>query len=133
MEEAREFRKVGQLKEGNYVLIDGEPCRIRSIEKSKPGKHGSAKARVTAFGLFDDAKHTLLKPTGDDAEVPIVEKGIAQIVADLGDRFQLMDVASYETLFVKKREEAADLKPGSEAEYLRYGDKVRIARKRGTE
>ncbi|MCK4280455.1 MAG: translation initiation factor IF-5A, partial [Candidatus Thorarchaeota archaeon] len=35
---------VKSLKPGGYFLIDGEPCRVISIEKSKPGKHGSAKA-----------------------------------------------------------------------------------------
>jgi translation elongation factor P/translation initiation factor 5A len=31
------------VKEGSYVIIDGEPCKIVEVEKSKPGKHGSAK------------------------------------------------------------------------------------------
>lgn len=40
--------ELGSLKPGNLVIIDGEPCKVVSIEKSKPGKHGSAKARVVA-------------------------------------------------------------------------------------
>jgi translation initiation factor 5A len=41
--------EVKELKEGKYVLIDEEPCVIKSISKSKPGKHGSAKARIDAI------------------------------------------------------------------------------------
>ena len=36
---------VGELRVGGYMMIEGEPCRIVDIAKSKPGKHGSAKAR----------------------------------------------------------------------------------------
>ena len=35
--------EAGSLKVGAYVVIDGEPCKIVSVERSKPGKHGSAK------------------------------------------------------------------------------------------
>ncbi|GIU70960.1 MAG: hypothetical protein KatS3mg003_0439 [Candidatus Nitrosocaldaceae archaeon] len=31
-------KSLGSLKEGSYIVIDGEPCRIVSYEKSKPGK-----------------------------------------------------------------------------------------------
>ena len=133
MDGEREFRKVGQIKEGSYVLIDGEPCRIRSVEKSKPGKHGAAKAKMVAFSLFDDQKHTLMKPTGDDAEIPIILKGMAQIVADLGESLQIMDVTTYETFTVKKPLDIPNLKSGAEAEYIRYGDRIRVSRKRGAE
>ncbi|HLC00480.1 MAG TPA: translation initiation factor IF-5A, partial [Candidatus Bathyarchaeia archaeon] len=36
---------VGSLRVGGYMMIDGEPCHILDVTKSKPGKHGSAKAR----------------------------------------------------------------------------------------
>jgi translation initiation factor 5A len=44
---------LGSLKVGSYIIIDNEPCRIVSYDHSKPGKHGSAKARVAAIGVFD--------------------------------------------------------------------------------
>lgn len=28
---------LGSLKEGSYIVIDGEACRIVSYDKSKPG------------------------------------------------------------------------------------------------
>lgn len=80
----KKFMQVGHLKEGNYVLIDGFVCQVKSSEKSKPGKHGAAKARITAIGVFDDSKRQLLKGTGDDNEVPIIIRGNAQIVAIMG-------------------------------------------------
>ena len=43
---------LGSLKVGSYIVIDGEPCRIVSYDHSKPGKHGSAKARVGSNRSF---------------------------------------------------------------------------------
>jgi len=56
------YVEAGELKEGSYVVIDGEPCRVVEIEKSKTGKHGSAKARIVAVGVFDGGKRTLSLP-----------------------------------------------------------------------
>ena len=71
---------VGTLKKGSYVIIEEEPCRIVDISKSKPGKHGSAKARVTAIGVFDGTKRSFVKPVGAKAEVPMIDKKTGQII-----------------------------------------------------
>lgn len=127
----KKFVQVGQLREGNYVLVDGFVCQIRATEKSKPGKHGSAKARITAIGVFDDSKRQLLKPTGDDTEVPIIIRGNAQVVAIMGESLSLMDLASYETREVPKPKDVPDIKQGDEVEYIKWGDNFRILRRKG--
>lgn len=124
------FIKAGQLKEGGYVLIDGFVCVIKSIEKSKPGKHGSAKIRATAMGLFDNQKRTLLQPSGADTQVPIVEKGNAQVVAVMGGQIQLMNISTYETNNVPKPSEMKDLQSGDEVEFLKADQNIKIVRKR---
>ena len=65
---------VGSLRVGGYVVIDNAPCVIKDIQISKPGKHGSTKARVEAMGVFDDKKRIFISPTSDKIDVPIVEK-----------------------------------------------------------
>lgn len=86
--------ELGKLKVGSYVLIDGEPCKVLSADKSKPGKHGAAKVRLSAVGLFDNSKRQLLGSVTTRVEVPIIEKFEAQVVSVLGDTVQLMDLAS---------------------------------------
>ena len=54
--------EVRDLKVGRYVLIDEEPCKIMSISTSKPGKHGEAKARIDAVGIFDEQKRSVVHP-----------------------------------------------------------------------
>ncbi|MFH1752050.1 MAG: translation initiation factor IF-5A [archaeon] len=124
----KKFVEVGQLKVGNYVLIDDVPCKIIGKEKSKPGKHGSAKARITATGVFVNQKKTLMKPTSAEAESPIIEKSSAQVIAKIGDKLQLMDLTSYQTLEVNADEEFKDLAAGTEVEYIKYGPNIKISR-----
>ena len=53
--------EVKSLKEGGFVIIDDIPCKVTDISISKPGKHGSAKAKLTAVGLFETAKKIIVK------------------------------------------------------------------------
>ncbi|MFW9844582.1 MAG: translation initiation factor IF-5A, partial [Candidatus Thorarchaeota archaeon] len=62
------------LKPGSYFLIEGEPCRVVSIEKSKPGKHGAAKANIVAIGFFDNRKRNVIMPADRMVDVPIIDK-----------------------------------------------------------
>jgi translation initiation factor 5A len=99
---SKTYESVGNLKVGSFVMIDGEPCRVVDISKAKTGKHGSAKATVTAVGLFSKSKKVLVAPVDTQIEVPIIEKRVGRIIADLGDKFQVMDVESFEIFEVSK-------------------------------
>ncbi|MFW9889463.1 MAG: translation initiation factor IF-5A [Candidatus Thorarchaeota archaeon] len=91
------------LKPGSYFLIDGEPCRVISIEKSKPGKHGSAKANITAVGFFDNRKRNVIMPADRQVDVPLIDKRGATIIADMGETLSLMDTGEpYETYEVAR-------------------------------
>ena len=61
---------IGSVKIGHHIIIDGEPCRIVSYDHSKPGKHGSAKARIVAMGVFDEVKRSIVSPVSARIEVP---------------------------------------------------------------
>ena len=87
---------VGELRVGGYMLIDGEPCRIVDIAKSKPGKHGSAKARIVAIGVFDNQKRQFVKPVDLGAEVPIIDKRTGQVFSVNPSGIQIMDLETYE-------------------------------------
>ena len=133
MVDEKKFEQAGSLKPGHLVLIDGEVCQVKSTEKSKPGKHGAAKVRVTAFNIFTGQKRGLLKGTDGEVEIPIVPKGDGQVVATIGEVIQIMDVNTYETLDAPKPSPDAEiptLKSGDAIEYQKYGNAVKIVRKR---
>ncbi|MDH5391125.1 MAG: translation initiation factor IF-5A [Candidatus Bathyarchaeota archaeon] len=125
--------ELGALKVGSYIIIDGEPCRIMSYTKSKPGKHGSAKARIVAIGVFDEAKRTLVKPVSAQVEVPIIEKKAGQVIALLPAAVQVMDLETYEILEAPLPEEdiRSKLASGIEVEFWRILGRTRIMRTKG--
>ncbi|MDD3178248.1 MAG: translation initiation factor IF-5A [Candidatus ainarchaeum sp.] len=123
------FGQAGQLKIGGFVIIDDVVCKIDTVDKSKPGKHGAAKIRITATGVFNGKKMNLLKPGDADVKIPVLEKGNAQIIADLGEKYQIMDANNYQTYEVDKRD-FKDLNAGDNVEYTKSGILVKIVRKK---
>jgi len=123
----KEQVEVRTLKEGKYVLIDDEPCVIKSISHAKTGKHGSAKARIDAIGIFDGTKRSIVQPVTDKTYVPIVERKNAQVLAVKGDVCQVMDMADYSTLELKIPEDLKDkIEAGKEISYLISMGKMKI-------
>lgn len=125
---------VGELKIGHYVIIDGEPCKIVEFEKSKPGKHGSAKARVVAMSVFTGAKKNLISPVDGKAEVPMIDKKTAQIISISGNTLQLMDMESYQTFespMPDDPELKGSLSAGNEVEYWSVMGRNMVVRKKG--
>lgn len=122
---------VGSLRVGGYVIIDNEPCRIVELTKSKPGKHGAAKARIVAIGVFDGVKRSIVKPVNASAEVPIIEKRSGQVFAVMPSNIQIMDLETYEYVdapIPEEEELKSKLAPGIEVEYWRILDRVKIVR-----
>jgi translation initiation factor 5A len=108
-----------EVKVGRYIIIDGVPCKVVDIETSSPGKHGSAKMRVTAMGMFEGQKKTLLKPSSGTIEAPVVTKKKAQVVSVGEASVQLMDSQTYEVYDLPLTEESkGKLKPGIEVEVI---------------
>ncbi len=89
--------EAGKLRNGSFVMIDGEPCEVRDVSKSSPGKHGSAKAKIKARGLFDDKDRHITKPADTMMMSPDLDKKEGQVVSIDGNIAQVMDMDSYET------------------------------------
>lgn len=106
------------LKVGKFCIIDDEPCKVVSIDISKPGKHGSAKCRIVAVGISDNRKREIVKPGDQTIGVPIIDKRTAQVLAISGENVQLMDMQSYETFEAKIPDELkGQLEQGKEITY----------------
>ena len=123
--------ELGAIKVGSYVMADNEPCRIVDYAKSKPGKHGAAKARIVAIGVFDGVKRTFVKPVSSQVEVPLIEKRSGQVLSLLPNAVQLMDLETYD-VFEAPLPEEVDLKGrlanGVEVEYWRILGRIKIQR-----
>ncbi|MHA1722729.1 MAG: translation initiation factor IF-5A [Candidatus Baldrarchaeia archaeon] len=125
---------VGTLKEGSYIIIDGEPCKIVSLEKSKPGKHGAAKARIVAMGLFDGVKRSIIKPVDAKIEVPVVNKRVGQVISLRP--LMIMDLENpeicFETEMPEEEELASKITEGVQVEYWDILGRKKIVRVKST-
>ncbi len=126
--------EVGSLKIGQYLIIDGEPCRIVEFEKSKPGKHGAAKARIVGISAFTGQKKNLISPVDAKTEVPIIDKRTGQILSISGNTVQLMDMESYQTFETPMPDDETlrgAMSAGSEVEYWAVLGRNMIVRRKG--
>ncbi len=92
--------EIQKLKTGQYIMVDEEPCLIKTTERSKSGKHGHAKVRVVCVGMFDNNKRSLTIPSGHMVEVPEIIKGNAQINFIEDTSINIMNLETYESFDV---------------------------------
>ncbi len=122
---------VGSLKTGHYVVIEDEPCKIVEYERSKPGKHGAAKARIVAMSLFTGNKKSIVSPMDAKLQVPMVDKRSGQILATTGTNVQIMDMETYETFDTSPPDDEEirnKIASGLEIEYWRILGRTIITR-----
>lgn len=111
--------EIRELKVNRYVLVEEEPCKILSIQTSKPGKHGEAKARLDVVGLFDGQKRSIVHPVTHRVKVPVIDKRKAQVLSVHGTAAQLMDLQTYETFeMIVPEDLKADVLAGGEVLYM---------------
>jgi translation initiation factor 5A len=126
---------LGSLKEGSYIVIDGEPCKVVEVEKSKPGKHGSAKVRLTGIAIFTSSKKTVIGTVDTHIEVPMIDKRAAQVISATPTSVQLMDLQSFEvteTPTPTEPELQGKLQPGAEVEVWAVMGRSKVMRVKGT-
>lgn len=129
---AKEMTEISKLKEGRFVIIDDEPCRIVGFSTSAPGKHGHAKAKVDAIGIFDSQKRSIVRPSSAKIDVPIIERGGAQVLAIIANNAQLMDLITYETFELPiSMALRGEVREGVEVEYIQALGRRKIERVKG--
>ncbi|MBS3072944.1 translation initiation factor IF-5A [Candidatus Pacearchaeota archaeon] len=118
-------------KLGTTIMIENEPCTVKSFDVSKTGKHGHAKVRIEAIGIFDGKKRVIVRPGHERFEVPMINKRKAQVLSVNGDQASVMDLESFETMDLIIPEDD-DLKSGikeeSQVEYWEVEGKKAIKR-----
>ncbi|MBA7502547.1 hypothetical protein ES706_01137 [subsurface metagenome] len=128
----REMTEMDKLKEGRFVIIDDEPCRIVGFFSSAPKKNGHAEVKVGAIGIFDSQKRSMIRPASAKVMVPIIERGSAQVLAVVANNAQLMDLTTYETFELPvSMALRGEVREGVEVEYIQALGRRKIERVRG--
>ncbi len=114
-----EMKEIRELKEGRYVNVDDEPCKIVKITTSKPGKHGSAKANIDAVSIFTGAKKSIVGPVSTKVQVPMIDKRKGQILSISDNEALVMDMETFEQLSIAINQDAEQkIEEGAEVLYL---------------
>jgi len=123
---------AGSIQKGDTVLIDDAACKVVSTQTSKTGKHGHAKIRIQAVGIFDDKKRDIVLPSHDNIDVPIIEKKSAQVLSITGEMANVMDMETFETVDLKIPEELkGQIKEGTQVLYWQIMDQKLIKQIKG--
>ncbi len=128
---------LGSVKEGSYIILDGEPCRVVSREHFKPGKHGSAKVRLVAISVFTGSKKSYVSPAESRVDIPMIDKRSGQVTSVTDNSVQVMDLQTFEVFETPKPTEeemtqlSGTLGPGVEVEYWAVMGRNKIVRIKG--
>jgi len=123
--------RAGQIKEGFYIVHNDDVYLVRSIEKSKSGKHGHTKCRMKIENIFTGSKTEIAIPGDTKLQSPIIDKRSAQIISMSGDSVQLMDLETYDTFEASLPDEEEiknKIQEGGEVEYWNAIGKRKIMR-----
>ncbi|MDV3294048.1 MAG: translation initiation factor IF-5A [Nitrososphaerales archaeon] len=128
---------LGSVKEGSYIILDGEPCKVVSRDHFKPGKHGSAKVRLVAISILTGSKKTYVSQAESRVDIPMIDKRSGQITSVMDNSVQVMDLQTFEVFETPKpspeemTELGGPLGPGTEVEYWTMIGKTKIMRVKG--
>ena len=92
--------EIRTLKVGRFCVVDEEAYKILSISKSKPGKHGSAKARLELVSLFSSKKISHVGTVTDNINVPMIEKGKAMVTHIEGEEVHAMNMKDHSMMIL---------------------------------
>lgn len=119
-----ELAEAGRMKPGSLIMMKEQyPCKVTAFSTAKPGKHGSAKAMITAKDIFTDKQYDETFGTGDMIPRPIVKK-FEWTCTDISD-----DVP---TLLTPEFEEKQDLNLPTEAHLQEVVQRMRAIIEAGT-
>ncbi|RJU86350.1 MAG: translation initiation factor IF-5A [Candidatus Poseidoniales archaeon] len=109
--------EIRTLKVGRYCCVDDKAYKINSISKSKPGKHGSAKARLELVDIFTGQKISHVGSVTDSINVPLIEKGTAMVTHIDGSEVHAMNMRDH-SMMILPLEDGLDVDGGTEIMWM---------------
>merc|ERR1719322_309319 len=76
-------------KKGDFIVLNGRPCKVAETSTSKTGKHGHAKSKIVAIDIFTGNKLEDVCPSSHNVDCPFVTKTDYELV-NIDDKFVTM-------------------------------------------
>jgi len=119
--------EIRTLKVGRFCVVEDEAYKILSISKSKPGKHGSAKARLELINIFNDKKISHVGTVTDTINVPMIEKGTAMVTHIEGGEVHAMNMRDH-SMMILPLEAEMNIEAGKEIMWMEALGRYKIIR-----
>jgi translation initiation factor 5A len=119
--------EIRTLKVGRFCVVEDEAYKILSISKSKPGKHGSAKARLELINIFNDKKISHVGTVTDTINVPMIEKGTAMVTHIEGAEVHAMNMRDH-SMMILPLEAEMNIEAGKEIMWMEALGRYKIIR-----
>tara|TARA_B100001996_G_scaffold313988_1_gene256496 strand:- start:4298 stop:4684 length:387 start_codon:yes stop_codon:yes gene_type:complete len=119
--------EIRTLKVGRYCCVDEKAYKINSISKSKPGKHGSAKARLELVDIFSGQKIYHVGTVTESINVPLLEKGTAMVTHIEGEEVHAMNMRDH-SMMILPVEPDLNVEAGTEIMWMEALGRYKIIR-----
>ena len=122
---------ASELERGNYFIYNNEPVRVLRREVIVVGTHSHSKLKFYIQGLREKGERTVTFQHSDRVEKIEIMRKQGQVISKSGNKVQLMDAVSYETLDSNLPQELADeVNEGDSVTFVDLNGKIEILDKR---
>src|SRR3989338_7147680 len=120
-----------ELEKGNYFIYNGEPVKVVRKEVISVGTHYHTKLKFYIQGLREKGERTAILQHSDRVDKIDIMRKQGQVISKAGNKVQLMDSISYETLdSTLPAELANEINEGDYVTFIELNGKVEILDKR---
>ncbi len=122
---------ASELERGNYFIYNGEPVRVLRKEVIVVGTHSHSKLKFYVQGLREKGERTVIFQHSDRVDKIEIMRKQGQVISKAGNKVQLMDNVSYETLDSSLPAELiSDINEGDMVTFVELNGRVEILDKR---
>ena len=87
-----------ELERGSYFIYNNEPVRVTRKELVAYGTHSHSKLKIFFQGLNEKGEKSVNLHHTDKVEIVDIIRKLGQIISKTGNKVQVMDMVSYETI-----------------------------------
>ena len=122
---------ASELEKGNYFIYSGEPVRVVRKEVIVVGTHSHSKLKFYIQGLREKGERAVIYQHSDRVDKIEIMRKNGQVISKTGNKVQLMDNVSYETLDSSLPAELiSDINIGDTVTFVEVNGRVEILDKR---
>jgi len=122
---------ASDLERGNYFIYNGEPVKVMRKEVVAVGTHSHTKLKFFIQGLREKGERQVVFSHTDRVEKIEITRKQGQIISKTGNKVQIMDAVTYETLDSSLPAEFVDdIDEGDSVTFVELNGKVEVLDKR---